>query len=811
MSILKDPHQLAFRRSLEHGPQSASTIPQHVAAARQLLGFAKEQGYDLYAGEVPSSLLCEFAETLGGPRTRRILRGAALFTAFLSEVREVPLPELDSPLLNDALSEAQLERFLSAAAQEPEPYATLFALIPKSGGLCCAELSALTLDQVRSSEEGTVLVLSPERHVELSSEAHEVVRRYLLGWRAWFKVASNALFPVPRTGNVLGAPAITRRFQRVQKAAKLVGYRLSVLSVAPVPVRHEDDDAATRDEEVVERTTSRATTTRARPSSSGLAGLEVSDSDDDDETDTALEGEVASPRPRARSEPPPTDDDRIDDDLSDDDPTDDPTDHLTEEDDAARLEENTMDHDEDEDRRPRKIHKSKMNGRFRSQASKEIAKILPRSGSVVIRKRFDGGRLGYIGQYNVTDFGEDGAVEPFVHRHLAPQYGGGDYLIYRDAITDQPLHVVHILAPQHGDAPPWTPPPSPPSVAGLLREHLEAAKVLKEASESTNPYELVSAVTRIAALQGQGGSHDELRRLREDLEQLRRELLSVGPMGGPTLPLPPAGPSFETTLTQQLLTRFLDSAQPSSFESTLTQQLLAQFFESAQRERETAQRDRERLDALMRTQVPGADPAAGRLTAIDHLRQAKEVADAAATFTNAAPSGDKIDRLLDILAGPLGAKVGEAMSAALPPKRPPPNGNGSLQGSRAERRPASAPEPARPALPTEVPAHFKPWAEKMNAAETEEELIEAMLYGLASLHLDQRWQPTVRAALAAMMRNAPTETFVLTWDVLEALVRAGHLEEDTARMAITACRDSWDEVRTRVSTLLRQQMGGSPR
>ncbi|MGE0789746.1 MAG: hypothetical protein AB7S26_29000 [Sandaracinaceae bacterium] len=805
---MKDPHQLAFRRWLESGTYSASTIPQYVTAARHVLGFAHEQGYDLYAGEVPRAFLREYADALEGPNVRRLLRGASLFVAFLADQRGVALPELDAP--GDALDAEQLDRFLAAAACEPEPYATLLTLLPKSG-LRCSELGPLALDQVRSSEAGTELVLAPDRRVALSDEAHEILRRYLVGWRASFSVASSALFPVPRTGNVLGAPAISRRLQRVQKAAGLSEFRISALSAAHHVARESDDDVVElrgEEDDAPRDDGPRATTRSVQPTSSGLAGIEVSDSDVDVETDVAFEDDVTASRPRSRSEPPPTDG-LIEDDLTDDDPIDDsiddPTDHHpTEEDDAARLEENTMmDHD-DEDRRTRKLNKSKMNGRFRSHASKEIAKILPRSGSVVIRKRFDGGRLGYIGQYNVTDFGEDGAVEPFVHRHLAPQYGGGDYLIYRDALTDQPLHVVHILAPQHGDAAPWTPPPSPPSVAGLLREHLEAAKVLKEASESTNPYELVSAVTRIAALQGQGGSHDELRRLREDLEQLRRELLSVGPMGGPALPLPPATPSFETTLTQQLLARFLDSAPPSSFESTLTQQLLARFLDSAQQ-------DRERLDALMRSQVQAADPASKRLTAVDHLREAKQVADAAQTLVGPQSSGDKIDRFLDILAGPAGAKLIDAMGAALPPKRPPPNGNGSLQGSRAERRPAPTPEPARPALPTEVPAHFKPWAEKMNAAETEEELLEAMLYGLASLHLDQRWQPTVRAALGAMMRNAPTETFVLTWDVLEALVRAGHLEEDTARMAITACRDSWDEVRARVSALLRQQMGGSPR
>jgi len=744
-----DRHRLAFRRSLEQSAYSLGTVRQYVTAAGRLLKFCEGSSYDLYRGDVPGSLLEEFAGTLSGSNVRRLLRGAGLFVEFLAAQRDVPLPALVSPGA-DHLDRAQLDRFMSAAADEPEPYATLMRMLPMSG-LRSSELSQLALDQVRRADDRIALAPSAGPTVELRAEAQELLRRYLDGWRAELEVESEALFPGARTGRPLGASTISRRLQRIQKRANLHDFRISALSdLYAIHFKPEPDED---DQEAQEGDPSAPSTP--------LAGLP------DDE------GPAPTP------EPPPevTPDADGEGDL--------PADNDDSDARAGPPSEDRVDQEEDRYRTttPSTAPQSKAR-RQRNYPGKEIAKILPRSGSVVIRKRFDGGRLGYIGQYQVTDFGEDGAIEPFIHRHLLPHYGGGDYLIYKNALTDKPLHVVHILAPQRTpDTPPQahpSSPSSPGSVAGLLREHLEAAKVLKDATESSNPYELVNAVTRIATLQGQGASsNDELRRLREDLDQLRRELLlnpppgSLGLPGG--IPLPPAAPPAESTLTQQLLKQFLDSAQ----------------------------RDRERLDELMRSQMKPHETVP-KSNAIEHIRETKQVADAVQDLVGASGSPDKIDRLLEIIAGPIGMKVGEW---AMNPKLKKKTKKSPLNGARSHGE-APADELEREPLPSEVPSHFAPYAQKMDAAETEEELVENMMFGLASLNLDPRWKPAVRAAFQAMLNNRKTETFILTWDILEALVRGGHLEEDTARIAITACRDSWDEVRARVMALLRQRAAG---
>ena len=162
-------------------------------------------------------------------------------------------------------------------------------------------------------------------------------------------------------------------------------------------------------------------------------------------------------------------------------------------------------------------------------------------------------------------------------------------------------------------------------------------------------------------------------------------------------------------------------------------------------------------------------------------------------------SRDKLDRPLDIFAGPIGMKIGEMAMQSAPPARSATNGR--LNGSAPSPQ---APTEAR-SLPRDVPDHFRPYASRMEEAESEEELAEALMFGLASLNLDARWQPAVRAAFRAMLADRPTETFVLTWDILDALVQGGHLRAETAQMAITTCRDSWDEVRGRVLAFRKQQ------
>lgn len=739
-----DSHRLAFRRSLEQGSLSNGTVRQYVTAAGRLLKFCDGKNYELYRGDVPGTLLEEFNATLTGSNVRRLLRGAGLFVEFLAANRDVPLPPLSGPRA-DHLDREQLGRFMQAAAEEPEPYATLLRMLPMSG-LRSSELSKLTVDQVLREEEQTSLRVSDEQVVKLGREAHELLGQFLDGWRATFELESTALFP-SSSGRSLGASSISRRLAKLQKTANLHDFRISALSdlyaihfkPAHTNADHQDQEGAP------------APSPRTPP----LAGLP------DDE------GPVAPPEPLpadnsdARAGPP---------------------------------SEDRVDHDDDNYHHPHPSPppKTKRQSSPRNYASKEVAKILPKAGSVVIRKRFDGGRLGYIGQYQVTDFGEEGAIEPFIHRHLLPQYGGGDYLIYKNALTDKPLHVVHILAPQRETGPTHLAGPQNHTAADLLREHLDAAKVLKDATSGGNPAELVNAVWRIATLQGQGArSNDEIRRLREDVEQLRQALLM--PPGGSPLGSP-LGPGLPHT----------PAPAPPSPESTLTQALLKQFLDNAQR-------DRERLHEFYR-QANGGDPLAKKPpTAIEHIRETKQVADAVQDLVGPTGNQDKLDRLLDIIAGPIGMKVGEwAMNAGKPaPSKKKKKKKSSLNGSGAN---GAAHDPReelpRSEIPTDVPDHFVPYARKMDEAESEEELIESMMFGLASLSLDPPWKPAVRRAFQGMLNDRKTETLILTWDLLEALAQHGHIEFDTARMAITICKEQWAEVREQVIKLLKQRAAG---
>lgn len=455
----------AFRVHLhrDRGLSEWSSV-RYVTVAGALLSFCEERGHALDQGRVPASILIDFAASCDDARA---VRGAVLFCEFL-RAWGVALPELDPA--PGTLNEAQVEAFLEMAASQPEPYATLLCLLPWSG-LRAQDLLRLPRDAVREGSDGSVSLVHEGALVGLGARAQERLRGYLAATSA----EEGLLFP-GQSGEAIGGATITRRLKQCRVAAGLPEFRVTALSDAYQV--HYFEPAP------------------AWPAGGGLDGLgefvdespgsapEVLDDPsaiDPSAAEPSVDEEVSLDPPSI----PPDDPNEAPSMTYDDEPYDD-----DEPDDLEPYEDDRYEPGSSEPGEPREPLRSRgrRRGRRRSAARssrprpsgaqnarvRDVDGLLPRSGHIEIRFRDPerGGRPRYCGRYLVRDVAPDGSIEAFIYEHLAPNLGGGEYLIFTSASDLQPRAVVDIAPP---------PPHARPSALGGQEPERQAGESSFEA------------------------------------------------------------------------------------------------------------------------------------------------------------------------------------------------------------------------------------------------------------------------------------------------------------------------------------------
>lgn len=731
--------QHAFRVQLEQeGQLSPWTVRRYVTAAGHLLAYCEREGLDLERGEVPATLLVDFGREA---TDARMVRGATLFCRFLIR-RGVPLEGLD--VLHDELELEEVERFLVAAREQPEPYATLIALLVLSG-VSATELRGLRRADV-IEREGRLWLRSAAGEVWLCDTAQRVLQGYLAGCRGEHAAESELLFPsTSKSGRPIGASTITTRSQRCMKEAGLRVSRLSALSglyeayFAPTPSGEEGEGAEADGDELA-----------LTPELSGLPADEMGPDlpslpNDDDPGEGSPE---PHPEPHRAEEP-----------MSQDD-------------------EDDRDHGERRREPLRPRHRSRPARPARAQ---EVDRLLPRQGVIFIRHRMPDGHLVYCGSYSVTEVAPEGSIEPYIFKYLAPNWGGGEYLIYLTAKMDVPRVTVHVAEPIGGmgtRAGVPAGPPMAPQGQGHPNPEREHVHVLTETIKAVD--ELRSAVQT-------GGSPpietiQQLARLEVKLEQLLQRDASLSGLpglpgavlGGPPLPAP------ERDSSDRFMEFLLDERKELRGQLTELRGQLKDLADARHRGDLGEGGDRLKIaTSVMR------DYAAFQSAARDLATEGRGV-----------EASNRTDKALEF--GKSVLEVLKGVSVAAPPPRPPSRSPKKKKGRRRE-------EPARrpAALPEEVPSTFPTLAAVLDRAVEEEEsgqeIVDALVGALASLASPPSpWGPFVRETAQKLYANDREGALTRLRAILAALVHDGHLRRVTASFVIAIAEEHWDNARRQI-------------
>lgn len=773
--------QHAFRLYLE-GEQRLSpwTARRYVTGAGHLLDYCESHGLELESGQVPSTLLTEFGAQAD---ETRLVRGAILFCRFLIG-RGVPLSELDG--LNDELDREEAERFLAAARELPEPYATLVCLLPLSG-VPARELRQLPLAAV--VEDGDSLALSHQGgQVRLGVMGSALLGSYLDGWRVGGERPESALLFPNETGAPIGASTISRRCKQCREQAGLPEFRMSTLS-ALYDAYFNDHDAWSEGEGEGEGGSDAAQ----------LGGLDGLPEDAD----------VSEPSHPPRSHSPPTAALPSDDVLPNGDdahPDEDPT-------------EEAMHHDDDDDDRPPTRDRSTNR---RPAKAREVDRLLPKQGTLYIRRRGEDGSIVYCGHYSVMDVAPDGAIEPFLFEHLAPRHGGGEYLIYLKATADTPRVIVRIAdpgrsTPAHPSAPV---PPRGLAQQSPMQTIREAIQLLEELKKSEGSPMSLDAAHRFA-------------RMEVKLEQLMQQqhappfgsVLDGVPHPSWSPPLP--GPERSDTSADRVLLDMLMEDRRHAREVAADER-------RERREREEREREERKAERLaLERERRALEEARLGPTKLDRFKEAETTLHSAVslmstanTFANAndnAANGPMplivktatetavntaLNRLKD-WSGPGASGLNGAGSQQ--PSSPKKKAKGKRPSKYSKRsRQAAAPEPRENGLPTEVPATFPRVAtlldQAVEAQASGEEVIEALVHALAALGMSPAWEPFVKDTCVHLVQDDKEATLPRLRAILHALVRAEHLQRQSANGVMAIADEHWDEARAQITTALQQYM-----
>ncbi|MFK7990895.1 MAG: hypothetical protein AB8I08_33050 [Sandaracinaceae bacterium] len=420
-----------------------------------------------------------------------------------------------------------------------------------------------------------------------------------------------------------------------------------------------------------------------------------------------------------------------------------------------------------------------------STPGREIRRMLPLRGVVHIKKRIDAGKTAYVGKYNIADVGEDEAIEPFIGRFLVPELGPGEYLVYDHARAMSPIHSFNFL-----DLPSKSAERSHGSVRqdGVQSGEIHAVHPAPGSRGNTAYEDAYLTVRREEAARRRDEElqhtlkelRDENKRLRQEIALMRRER-DLSPIG--VGPLPPLA-----TPEDPLKAVYLDAVR----------------------------RNQQIVDELIKK----------------NLGVSGEVSDADQWDKFVALANGPLGRLLESKFGsdnkggrafsgpPPWARRGRAPSQRPepePPKsgEPKPNrgaanaGVGDARGSKDDRAPEEDAVPddevsEEREVGRELPASAIPFLEKMERAESEEELVESLLRVLAVLHLREDWRADIRGVFQSVIMNRTDEALDASWALLRELVAHGHLTDGAARAVVMAIHESWDGLRGRAIELAQQ-------
>jgi len=798
-----DKHRLAFRRALEkRGTFTARTIEGYVSASGRVVRLCREQGVNLYAGEVPEDLLEAIAEDLPPTAVRRVTRGAVLFLEFLAG-RGIEVPPLDGA--EAALSREQLDRFLAAAAEQPEPFACLFALLPMTG-LSARDLSRLQLDDVTQDERGVVL-RTAGGEVELGDDAELVLLRFLHDGRSGSDAAgSTVLFP-SRAGRALSSSTITGRLQSVQKRAGLPSFRVSALSElfgvyfhASTPPAEDEaivsapdpnpppDPPADRQPDLPNMTTSPA------------LGSVPPDDDDEDEERPHLRLVQPPEELPLEPEPPHASTHRTDTDAhtdTDDDPQEDaPMDH-----------DDDDDFDDDYEPAPRRRRRRSGSGRRRERGGggarridPSLRKLAGKQSTVFIKWRNPRGKLENIRQYSVEDIIAYGSITCFVTEQLVPDYGAGDYEVYLDANDAESFRTITVAEPRsererrafderHGEG------SSTPGVWEIVRyfdeRDRERHRTREPRRESFEEFY-------------------ERKKMEEELERLRRENARLASGGGASLPgLPPLPPPELSPTERQLIERYFKLMDRQNEEAAKgTSDPLDQFESMMEFKRrfETVfgsggGDERDFFDRMIEfLKTPFGEAMASRF--MDKMPAPK-----ASGPRRRGALGDAAKRPKKKRAKPNPSKRRPPQPRRQRPEEPrterarprdeePDEPDGELDDDSDAYDDADEQEEPQRWAPSGVPAHFP--TGQLAQAQTEDEVIEALLFALMCLNFDPRWRDAVQALLEATVADERDEALVIATAIAGALVHLGEMDRDTAELALHTVQKRWSTLRAQV-------------